>query len=171
MNEKEIGLRIKKARELRDMTLQDVANHVGIAKSTVQRYEAGQIIKIKLPVIQSIAVALSVNPSWIIGKSDEMEPDHTRTSSNFTLTLEEEEHIKKYRTLDEYGKRNVDNILQNEYERCADSNIIPMQESPASYTVHTLAAHECAGATDEDKQHDYDLLEQIKKGGGGGKRE
>lgn len=91
--------------------------------------------------------------------------------SKLQYSFEEEEHIKKYRTLDEYGKRNVDNILQNEYERCADSNIIPMQESPASYTVHTLAAHECAGATDEDKQHDYDLLEKIKKDGRGGKLE
>ena len=91
--------------------------------------------------------------------------------SKLQYSFEEEEHIKKYRTLDEHGKRNVDNILQNEYERCADSNIITLQEFPASYKVHTLAAHECAGATDEDKQHDYDLLEKIQKDGRGGKLE
>ena len=168
MNEKEIGLRIKQARELKDMTLQEVADLVGIAKSTVQRYEAGLISKIKLPVIQSIAAALSVNPAWLVGKSDIME---IASSDTFNLTRAEKLHIQKYRTLDDYGKRNVDNILENEYERCADSSVIPMRESTVPYKIHTLAAHECAGATESDKQHDYDLIEQIKNGNGGGKLE
>lgn len=68
-----IGKRIKYARNLREATLEDIANNVGLAKSTVQRYEAGKIDNIKLPVIQSIANYLSVNPAWLIGKSDDME--------------------------------------------------------------------------------------------------
>lgn len=71
LSNKEIGLRIKTVREEKGMTLQEVADKVGIAKSTVQRYEAGSIEKIKLPVISSIAKVLDVNPAWLIGKSDE----------------------------------------------------------------------------------------------------
>lgn len=71
LTNKEIGLRIKSAREGKGMTLQEVADKVGIAKSTVQRYEAGLIEKIKLPVVSSIAKALDVDPAWVIGKTDE----------------------------------------------------------------------------------------------------
>ncbi len=73
MTNKEIGNRIKYARELREITLDDIAREVGVAKSTVQRYENGKIQTIKLPVVESIAYALNVNPAWIIGKSDEIE--------------------------------------------------------------------------------------------------
>lgn len=72
----EIGKRIKHARKIREATLDEVANVVGVAKSTIQRYEAGKIDKLKLPVIESIAKALVVNPAWLIGKSDIMEPTH-----------------------------------------------------------------------------------------------
>lgn len=69
----DIGNRIKYARNLRDVTLDDIAKKVGVAKSTIQRYENGKINTIKIPVVESIALALNVNPSWIIGKSEEME--------------------------------------------------------------------------------------------------
>lgn len=73
MTNAEIGNRIKYARDLRDVTLDDIAKKVGVAKSTIQRYEAGKITTIKIPVVESIAIALNVNPSWIVGKSDDME--------------------------------------------------------------------------------------------------
>lgn len=73
MTNAEIGNRIKYARGLRNVTLDDIAKKVGVAKSTIQRYEAGKIATIKIPVVESIAIALNVNPSWIVGKSDDME--------------------------------------------------------------------------------------------------
>lgn len=73
MTNAEIGDRIKYARDLRNATLDDIAKKVGVTKSTVQRYENGKINTIKIPVVESIAMALNVNPSWIVGKSDMME--------------------------------------------------------------------------------------------------
>jgi transcriptional regulator with XRE-family HTH domain len=70
-----IGQRIERARELHDLSMEDLANRIGVAKSTIQRYEKGKITNIKLPIIESIARALDVNPSWIIGKTDKMELD------------------------------------------------------------------------------------------------
>lgn len=40
--------------------------------------------------------------------------DHIKDLSS----CEEENHIKKYRTLDEYGKEAVDAVLEVEYRRC-----------------------------------------------------
>ena len=67
----EIGNRIAERRSQLGLTMDDVAQKIGVAKSTIQRYEKGQIQKIKLPVIESIAAALSVNPDWIIGNTDD----------------------------------------------------------------------------------------------------
>lgn len=71
----EIGKRIKEAREEKDMSLQDVAELTGVARSTIQRYEVGRIDKIKLPVIESIARSLGVRPDWIVGKTDKKFPE------------------------------------------------------------------------------------------------
>lgn len=66
-----IGQRIRARRRELGMTLQEVADEVGVQNSTILRYEKGVIQKIKLPVIEAIASALHVNPSWIIGKTDD----------------------------------------------------------------------------------------------------
>lgn len=68
MDIKLIGDRIKQARTLRNYTLDDIASEIGVAKSTVQRYENGLINKPKLPVLQAIADSLKVNPSWLSGQ-------------------------------------------------------------------------------------------------------
>ncbi|XZL44752.1 helix-turn-helix domain-containing protein [Clostridium perfringens] len=66
----EIGTRIKERRTELGLTMQKVADAVGLNKSTIQRYESGNIKDIKIPVIESIGKALNVDPMWLIGKSD-----------------------------------------------------------------------------------------------------
>ena len=75
MDSSVLGERISYARQIRGLTLEAVAQEVGVHKSTIQRYEKGGYTNPKLPVIESIARALFVNPSWLIGKSDRMDPD------------------------------------------------------------------------------------------------
>ena len=72
MNNIEIGKRLEKARITSRKSLEEVALNIGVAKSTIQRYEKGKITNLKLPVIESISRALGVNPSWVVGKSDSM---------------------------------------------------------------------------------------------------
>ena len=66
-----IGQRIEQRRKELGLTLQEVSLEVGVAASTIQRYEKGRFEKIKLPVIEAIAEALSVNPAWITGHTDD----------------------------------------------------------------------------------------------------
>ena len=72
MGNKLLGDRIRDIRTTRGMTQGDIAEQIGVAISTVQRYEKGQIDKIKLPVVDSIARVLGVNPDWLIGKTDDI---------------------------------------------------------------------------------------------------
>ena len=98
LTNEEVGMRIKQAREDRGVSQDYVADAVCMAKSTISRYENGSIGKIKLPVIQSIADALNVDPAWIVGKSPSM------YKKQDILTDEERELIRFYRSLNESGR-------------------------------------------------------------------
>lgn len=67
LNAKQIGAKIKNERMSLGMTQREVAAKVKVAPSTIMRYEQGQILDVKIPVISSIAAALNVNPSWLLG--------------------------------------------------------------------------------------------------------
>lgn len=83
MDMKILGERIKEVRTSREMTLEALASAVKVNKSTISRYERGEIESPKMPVIQSIASVLHVNPSWLIGKS----PDKTYTPPHSSFCL------------------------------------------------------------------------------------
>ena len=100
LSNKEIGERISSTRDLRGLTLDDVAVHVGVAKSTISRYENGTISRIKLPVLESIAKVLQVDPNWLVGNAD----IPTVPAATFTLTADEETLITDYRSMNPEGK-------------------------------------------------------------------
>lgn len=85
-----MGARIKNARQLRQMSLEQVAKKMGVNKSTVQRYESGAIRSPKLPVIKSIAEALDVNLRWLTGEAENIEPVSGDEEIARYLTLLEE---------------------------------------------------------------------------------
>ncbi len=132
----QIGLRIEARRVELDLTMQEVADKIGVDKSTVQRYEKGKIKRIKLPVIESFASALSVNPDWIIGKSDckllappeyaaEIMSVKPITKSASPLSMEEVELLRKFNALDDRGKSAVWNVLNHEYEAFTGEKACP----------------------------------------------
>ncbi len=81
----EIGVRIEMRRKEMQLTLSDIASLVGVAESTVQRYEKGRIENIKLPVIEAIANALQVNPAWLVYKTDDPKPLTSKTYSKIPV--------------------------------------------------------------------------------------
>lgn len=136
----EIGYRIKQARNMRDVTLNDIAKKVGVAKSTIQRYENGKINSIKLPVIESIALALNVNPAWIVGKSNEMELPTQKLPLIFQY----------YNQLNDIGRHEAT-------KRVEELTYIPQYRAGSEPLLN--AAHEIPGASEEDKKHDDDIMD------------
>lgn len=65
-----VTTRMQQRRVELGLTLDDIALEIGVARSTIQRYEKGTIEKLKLPVIEAIANVLQVDPAWLVGKSD-----------------------------------------------------------------------------------------------------
>ena len=71
-----LGLKenIKYYRTECNMTLEEVAKHLGISKATVQRYESGVIKNIPPEKIKQLSEIFNVTPSDLYGW-DEMYPD------------------------------------------------------------------------------------------------
>ena len=139
MTNAEIGNRIKYARDLRDVTLDDIAKKVGVAKSTIQRYETGKITTIKIPVVESIAIALNVNPAWIVGKSEDMELPSQKVPKI----------MQYYEQLNDIGKHEAT-------KRVEELTMVPRYVNED--VVYINAAHPIEGATEEEKQFDDDIM-------------
>ena len=82
MSNQEIGKRIEYARKNYGIDRKTLAQLIGVAGSTITRYERGEIETIKLPIIESIANALHVNPMWMLGKSNLKQ----REANSFDIT-------------------------------------------------------------------------------------
>ena len=103
--------RIRNRRNELGLTLEDVANAVGVGKSTVRKWEMGMIKNMRRDKIAALAKVLRLSPSDFIDATEQYE---------FDLTPHECAHIRKYRSLDKHGKRTVDTVLDLEYDRCND---------------------------------------------------
>lgn len=85
----EIGKRIRMCRERRGMTQGDLGERLGLNKSTIQRYETGQISKIKLPILEAMAAELGVSAEYLALKNDEPELKKYAIESNATILPQE----------------------------------------------------------------------------------
>ena len=63
----EFGEKIKALRLERGMTLEQVGNLVGVGKSTVRKWESGQIANMRRDKIALLAQALGVTPGYLMG--------------------------------------------------------------------------------------------------------
>jgi len=66
-----VGQRIKARRIELEMSMEQLANKLGINRSTVYRYETGEIEKMPIGVIKPIAEALRTTPAYLMGWDQE----------------------------------------------------------------------------------------------------
>lgn len=70
MDQVSVGQRIKRQRELRGLSLQDVADRLAVNRSSVMRWENGEINRIKLPFIEKLAQILETSPGYLMGYAE-----------------------------------------------------------------------------------------------------
>lgn len=148
--------RLKEGRIKVGLTQEQLAEKLGVAKSTLSGYESGN----REPTVATIAKALEI----LDIDANFLYQDETDAlgGSPTQLKYEEMEHIKKYRTLDAHGKEMVDFTLGKEYERCAELKTQRPDINKQRYAVSELnAAHERTDIkiTNEMKQYDDDIMD------------
>ena len=65
-----LATRLKELRRAKRLTLDELAERVGTSKQTIHRYETGKISNIPHDKVESLAAALEVSPSELMGWSD-----------------------------------------------------------------------------------------------------
>lgn len=95
--------RLTQARKERGYTQLQIAEAIGVAKSTYAGYEKG-MREPDLFKLKKIISFLHVDSSWLLGLDDEP-----------GITAEEWQLLYKYRALDDRGRSNVRAVLDNEY--------------------------------------------------------
>ncbi len=111
--------RLKEARLKQGYTQEQIAEKIGIAKSTFTGYEKGNS-EPNMLTVSKIMDILHIDANFLY--QDEM-------GSNYPMKVSYDEYqrIKKYRELDSHGKEIVDYILLKEWER-----VDALKSSPAA---------------------------------------
>lgn len=145
--------RLKESRIKAGLTQEQLAEKLGVAKSTLSGYESGN----REPAVATIAKALEI----LNIDANYLYQDETKELTDLVISLDDKELLKKYHNLDDHGKEMVDFTLEKEYERSTALEKRPVNnivEIPSYLEVN--AAHHSKGEfTDEDRQADDNMLD------------
>lgn len=123
------GNRLKQARENKGYNQKQFAERLGVTPTRLNYWEKDKR-EPDVAIIKQIAQILDVSSDWLIGNN--------LINVDITLSANEKQHIKKYRSLDHYGRKAVDSVLDIELERCSvvvelpRLITLPMADLPAS---------------------------------------
>lgn len=118
-----LGSLLKDARESANMKQSEVSELIGCTSSNISSWERGKS-KIDIESLVSLCGIYQIDFNELMHN---VQKQQFSDFANF-----EKEHIKKYRTLDEYGKKAVNDLLDNEYERCQQEKKIEVIQLPMS---------------------------------------
>lgn len=94
-----IGKSIKKLRESKDMSLEDVAKLCNTTRQTIYKYENEIVTNIPYDKIELLSKALNTTPAYLMGWEEE--EDKKRSPHEPTLTEGEELMLKLFRQIPE----------------------------------------------------------------------
>lgn len=121
-----IGSRIKERREELGITQVELAALIGVSKGSIGNYECG-VSAPNEKILYKLFTALKCDANYLY--QDDIQ---TLNETKFKVDSFEKQHIKKYRTLDEYGRKAINDLLDTEYERCQNDNKIKVLRLPIS---------------------------------------
>lgn len=98
----EINKIIKARRQELGLTLKDVAKALGIAESTVSRYESSDIQNMGIDKIEALAKVLQCSPAYLMGWDKSPEP--TTLAAHFDGDEYTEEELEEIRQFAEFVK-------------------------------------------------------------------
>ena len=124
--------------EKRSINKNTLSQLSGIPYTTIDGLYKKGYENTKLSTIRKLARALDVSLDYLM--IDNITDENYGKTVELSLEREERDHIKKYRTLDRYGKEAVDGILEIEYRRRKEQ----LMQEPKIITppMHEMKAEE-----------------------------
>ena len=145
--------RLKESRTNSNLTQEQLAEKLGIAKSTLSGYESGN----REPSIATVAKILDI----LNVDANYLYQDEVEKITKIVVDIKEREILEKYRALDSHGKEMVDFTLTKEYER-SEALRETQQDNITEMQAHLMpnAAHERdIPYTAEERHEDEDMLD------------
>lgn len=100
MSENDFSRKVRALRAEHGLTLEQVARHVGVGRSTIRKWETGMIENIRRDKIAKLAEALHTTPDYLMGWDN-------KSKGEVTLSNDEEQLLDMYRQLNDQGKEYV----------------------------------------------------------------
>lgn len=104
-----IGPRIKQRRKELKMSADELAKKLGKDRSTIYRYEKGDIENLPLDILDPIAEALETTPAYLMGWEKQVEEKPVETANKLAdlflgLEFKEDEDLGFMTMLEEYNR-------------------------------------------------------------------
>lgn len=154
MNEKLTEL-IKLARLKKNMKQIEVAERLGVKKNTISNWETGKA-KPDIDTFIKLCNIYEVDFSLILEESYKIE--RQLTALNFSL--QEIDHIKKYRALDERSRQTIDTLLNNLYEIVVSKNESSPSSAPISQELRVAETQSNSSVSSETRKEMHRLLDE-----------
>ncbi|MEA4830074.1 MAG: helix-turn-helix transcriptional regulator [Enterococcus thailandicus] len=136
-----VGERMKTRRKELNISADIVAEKLGVSRSTIFRYEKGDIEKLPTNKLADIAEILQTTPAYLMGWD----------------TDNEKKLISMYNQLSEIRQKKVYNFAENQLHE--QNSIIPLNNSMEKESeLYTLAAH----SSDPDKKYTEEEIKHIQ---------
>jgi transcriptional regulator with XRE-family HTH domain len=111
--------RIRELRQEKGLTLEQVADVVGVGKSTVRKWETGMIANMKRDKIADLAKALGTTPAYLMGWKEDTEKKDS--PSEPLLTEGEKKVLELFRLIPEERQGYALEVLET---------LLKMQQKP-----------------------------------------
>ena len=102
-----LAQRMKQLRLERGLTQEQVGQIIGVAKSTIMKYEKGELTNLKRTSVQKLSEFFGVTPQYLLALTDDKEP---------TLDAMEEDLVNRFRALSNaqkiYVYKAIDHLLR-----------------------------------------------------------
>ena len=154
-----VGSRIKELRENKGLSRNELANLLGVTVGAISNYE-NEVSSPKEPILFKIMDVLNCDANYLFQDAFDMP-----TMKN-SVSVDEYEIVKKYRILDDHGRKMVDFTLEEEYKRSkalaeqAPDNIVEMPshlEANAAHARTDIEIPEGTDTSDNDIMDDEDF--------------
>lgn len=167
-----VGERIRLRRKETGMSADQLADIIGVSRSTIFRYENGAIEKMPTSVLEPIAKALNTTPEYLIGWADIARI--TQDSNGDTVIdpiykKDERKLLREFQKLNDLGRtKAIERITEiaeiSRYTKPADE--LTEEDFPEYNYLEPIAAHN-DNATDEEQiklmQKDIERIKGMRK--------
>lgn len=160
MKKENTSLRLKQLMSVKNMRQIDILNaclpyceqySVKMNKSDISQYVSGKV-EPNQDKLYILGKALNVTEAWLMGYDVPMERNTVENQNSINnFSSKETSMIKKYRVIDNNGKKVVDTILDREYERA----VAP--------TPVLMAAHNDNADNPEELEKIYEDIMNLKR--------